>query len=146
MSEIRMEVLSESEALEICEANRYKFVKVYEGRGHNAGRLMMLAFTYKEVDQMSLFEDNVNKPKKNKTKKSKKDSNDNQLSLFNNTYKKTGKYRIRTVCNGSYMYIGRHGTTFIATDAMIFDEEAAKKKAYFMSKRGSYTWEAVRIE
>ena len=39
--EIRIEVVSISEAEEYCAANNLELIKLYEGRGSNSGRLMI---------------------------------------------------------------------------------------------------------
>ena len=50
-------------------------------------------------------------------------------------------------CNTSTgpMYLSKNGTTFYLKDAKSFSEKEAKTKAFFMNKRGSYSWRYVEI-
>ena len=125
MAEIRMEVVSESEALELCECNNWEFIKCYIGQGSNSGRLMMLAehhgnrYCSPEEEEYYLgleVEDTI----------------------------------IYTICNGSRMYLADtkksgYKTTFDASMAKRFKNSTAIKKVVNMNKYNGYHWQAQKI-
>ena len=127
MKEIRIEVTSERDAIEYCRDAGLKFVKVYEGRGNNYGRLMMLAIDESDIqEQQSLFNDPI-------------------------VYKEEVKNCIiyTTIGNGSTMYIGVKGcpnkVTFNESMAQRFTEKEARSKAWNMSKHKRYNWMVKKL-
>lgn len=124
-SEIRIEVVSEEEAREICRENNYKFIKVYWGRGNNSGNLMMLAEKQNEV----LFQ--VKLIKTNEVREEKK-------------YKYIFKAE-----EGFYFTGSKKGniSPYIQSNAKVFalTPKAAEEKALNMCKRNGYHWKEIRV-
>lgn len=122
-----MEVVSDYEALEICQANGWQFIKCYSGRGENYGKLMMLADDGKMSSIRYDLEDFIEKP-------------------LNHVVCTTYKY------TNSILYIAdakfKAGkVTFNLEQAKRFTEEDAEKKVFFMNKNKSskYVWRAKQV-
>ena len=125
MAEIRMEVVCEEEAIEFCRCNGWDFIKCYEGKGSNHGRLMMLAettesgFCSKEEEEYYLgleFEDTV----------------------------------IFTMCNGGRLYLADTkkagcATTFNLGMAKRFKNSTASIKVKNMNKHNGYRWQLLHV-
>lgn len=68
MREVRMEVVSLEEALQYCTVNNLTFIKCYQGKQANLGKLMMLAIDEYPQGQLTIegMGDAVAKPKEEK--------------------------------------------------------------------------------
>ncbi|MBR1453149.1 MAG: hypothetical protein IJ593_00665 [Lachnospiraceae bacterium] len=130
MSEVRLEVLSEEEALDICNICGYKFIKVYDGKGVNSGRLMMLAETGDTNDKV--FGSGVNSTVKN--------------------VEKPKNYVIYAFAsNGSKMYIPdktkcKKTVAFRLVDAKQFKDDDAYTKVKMLNKHGKYQWKLMHVQ
>lgn len=119
-TEVRMEVVSETEAYEICKENGYKFIKVYWGKGNNSGNLMMLAERQNEVSEVK--------------------------SLKNSEIRKY-KYIFKAT-EGLY-YTGNKGVNpYLEINAKVFEltKDAARQKALSMNKNSAYYWEEIKVK
>lgn len=127
MKEIRMEVATETDAIEFCVENNYNFVKCYWGKGDNAGKLMMLALdpngisTFSSTDEFE--ECYIEEPK--------------DAIVF--TLTSTGRMYVADKTKCSFP------TTFYLAQAKYFKYSEAKSKAKFMCKNGKYSWRALRV-
>lgn len=118
--EIRIEVISEIEARELCIANNWDFQYCYEGRGPNAGKFMMKAYdnNYWSTKEMYDTEDYI-EPKKN--------------------------FIIATHTDTGLMFIGNKSVTYKISEALKFTEKDARRKAYFMNKKRNYKWITIKV-
>lgn len=130
MREIRIEVCNESEAIEFCDSMGYEYIKVYEGRGNNSGKLMMLAIDRNSsdtnYDEQYIEEKVPAKPE------------------IENTV-------IFTIVNGGRMYVADKSkcsqyTTFQSWQAKLFTKSAAEKRVKYMNKHGTYDWKTLCIK
>ena len=128
-----MEVASESEAIEYCEYNGLSFEKCYEGKGSNAGKLMMLAY---DNSNITPYEEPVHKEKTAcKPKQKVKDSvvfchfDGGYGLLYVADRKKTGR-----------------SVTFQISEAQLFEAEKARAKASSMRKNGHYDWTPLKVK
>jgi hypothetical protein len=130
VKELRIEVLSEEEALEFCEVNGYKFIECIWENGVVGERLMLLAIDPKAPAELS--EEELREI-------------DKQL------YENEKNTVIFAVTSSGKMYVADNqkcsfGTTFKIGEAKRFTEAEAKKKAHFMTIKGSYCWVAWKIK
>ena len=126
MIEYRFETLSYEEAMEFCEEHNLKFVKVYQGRGNNAGKLMALSYDLNNQEKINSIKDN---------------NNDNQ--------KNDHVYVIYTKLSSGVMYLAdkklsSNNVTFNINLAKRFEYNKAVKKSKAMTKKGKYNWKVLR--
>lgn len=169
MREIRMEVVSYDEAVEICDANGWIFDKVYMGRGVNHGKIMMLAYStdsnpqnYEEdeIDTGLGYIDNLRYKGMDRGKidhnKYKSAHALRACSKANN--KKAGESAsdIKNVViyaehpGGMRMFVAKKqsknsSTTFNINEAKLFKEADAKIKVFMMNRNGTYKWKMTKI-
>lgn len=124
MREVRMEVVSLEEALQYCTVNNLTFIKCYQGKQANLGKLMMLAIDEYPQGQLTIkgMGDLVAKPKEEK----------NTIIFCNHSDSKMFVTR-KTSMN-------RYGVTFDITQAQKFTRSEAEAKAFSMRKHGRYNW------
>lgn len=129
MSEVRMEVVSLEEAWELCSAHGWTFDKVYFGERNNSGKLMMLA--YKKDIEADIDFDEIYETYELKSEYTIKYAVATQLDegglLFWRGSNKMGKY------------------TRKESEAALFEQEQAHKKAFFMSRQGDKLWFTVKV-
>ncbi len=134
MREVRMEITSYEEAIEYCKMNNLSFIKCYEGKGSNSGKLMMLALDYRDYSKRIEEEDEL------------------RYLEYINSLNETNDTIIFTYINNKRFYISngtgksKEGTTFYEGDAKRFPYTKALIKARSMTKRGKYNWEVLRIQ
>ena len=133
MSEVRIEVISESEAREYCESHNLDFITCYIGKGYDEGKLMMLAETkdsiYDSPEYLDYLESLPMPEVKNYVIKTNQDKDGYPVNTMYVTPAKSGCTPI----------------TFDIKDAKKFTKDEAEKKAFFMNKRGKYWWKAVEL-
>ena len=126
MSEIRMEVLSESEAMELCHVYGYKFLETYDGAGDNYGKLMMLADDGRSDDMDKYMYQYEDLP---------------VIKEYNTCiYTDTATGRMYLADKNKCKY----ATTFDIAKARKLTEKEAKIKAAMMCKNGSYSWRTLK--
>ena len=124
-----MEVVSDYEALEICQANNWEFIKCYLGRGENYGKLMMLADDGKRSTLIyeDCFDSLIEKPVNNVICTVYPYTN--SILYLADTKFKVGK------------------VTFNLGQAKKFTEDEAEKKVFFMNrnKNSKYVWKTKQV-
>lgn len=125
MKEIRMEVLNEIEAIEYCRESGLEFIRCYEGRQDNTGKIMMLAIDRNSSSSNKQFIQNMVEEEKL------------NAIIFATTY--TGRMYVADskLCQSA--------TTFNFSQAKLFKYSAAVEKAKHMANKGSYPWKALKI-
>lgn len=130
-----MEVVSEAEGRELCNAHGYIFDKVYMGRGNNHGCLMMLAYV----------DDN----------KRAMDMSDEELAAMGVHLEESKDTIVRALYSKSYgcsqetyIYVSKKkcGVSFSIGDAQKFTYKQAEAKARKMAEHGRYQWEAYELK
>lgn len=131
MREIRMEVVSYEEAVQLCNSQGWAFDKVYAGQGSNYGKLMMLAYDNPcySIDFDGYY----------------------SVPITKQPEKSGHKYGVATrISSGSLMFWAKNGikskVTFKMSEAKELDYLAAKSKAHFMSSHGGYDWFPVKLK
>lgn len=127
--EIRIEVVSISEAEEYCAANNLELIKLYEGRGSNSGRLMMLA-----IDHNSIFDDY-----------------ECNIVIDNTTNYEKEDTVVYCIVNDGKMYIAdkkkcSNSVTFHISQAKKFKASIAFRKIHYMNLEGKYDWKAFKVK
>lgn len=130
MKEIRIEVVTEEEAIELCENLGYKFVECIWENGVVGDRLMLLAIDPKAPAEISEEE----------LKEIDKQLYENEKNTVIFAVTSSGKMYVadKKKCN--------FGTTFKIAEAQLFTKAEAEKKAHFMTIKGSYYWIAWTIK
>lgn len=113
-----MEVVSESEALEICKSNGYDFIGIEYG---SQGNLVLVA----------------NKLKNNFEKYQNATSSNNTV-----VYAETGTGRMYLADRSKSSY----ATTFNIAHAKRFKSTEASQKAYMMTVKGTYNWKTLKLK
>ena len=126
-NEVRMEVVSEEEAIAYCLSNDLVYDHIYMGKGTNAGKVMMLAYS-----------------------KNKKPSNMQNMELENTEMPKNEekKYVIYTMVGSSRLYwsaSSKRRCSFNISDADRFSFNVARGKMIGMNKIGTREWKIGKV-
>ena len=141
--EIRMEVVSEEEAIEFCKANNLRFVKTYPGRERNQGKLMMLAEDgkygkrYTEEELIKYYDEEIKHKGKKFESNISVEPDEKRFAIYT-VLIVYGQERLMWVADKKKAP-GR-GTTFNVDCAKLFNAKDANRKAVFMNKNGKYNW------
>ena len=122
LSDIRIEVTSEHEAMEYCQDNGLKFIECIE----EDGSLFLLA---EDPNKTSTVDDGL------------------YPDIVIDEPKNTVIFTYYPGTNNKMYYVGKKGrnVSFELVDATRYTESAASQKVYFMNKNGSYHWKTQKV-
>lgn len=158
MEEVRIEVVSSEEGIELCNVMGWVFDHVYIGRSANYGKLMMLAYTNNVNKRDNSFEDSdIPNPSQQKSKQTPDKSNSSRTNQNKAKQDKAKQDKAKqdkatyviyaSTSTGPLFWVGKskQKVCYNVNEAQRFGYRAAKTKTIMMNKVGSYTWRLRKI-